>query len=298
MIRILAMFILTLTLVAITSSGARVLTDDPHKEIREGDTAVYNWQVLNDEENRLIVTMEWAETNFSEEVSPIEFSLWPTESESGHYSIGPCEDIEVDITIELFLNVRYERQGLRGGGGEMNTTFWLTITNTESEVEDAASTSDDDDGHILHYIFSLGIISTIILLHNRLGYFHFFTPYYYKIRRDDIFLHESRNNILHLLATERNGKTLNEMHNMLDLNRSTTRYHLRKLMEYGVVVKGNDRRYYLWKFRSRSGESVEDAIWDLALSDPEIKKAEIARRLGISRQNVSYHMNKRNGIEE
>lgn len=281
-------------------SAVRVSINEDHITIYEWDVATFQWQIMNDEESQISVDIEFTETEFDDDVEPNNFDLYPTESETGTYRIGRCGPIEETVTLTLFLTFVCERDGpIRPGRTESNSTLYLTILKRgDTAAVEPPVKVEDEDYPLQNIVYTVGIISVLIYINSRLGYFCFFTPYYYKLMREDLFQHDDRNSILKMIASNKNGTHLKDIFQSLELNRSTTRYHLRKLIEYGVVVKGNDGRYYLWKYRARAGESIEDAIWDVALNNPEIKKAEIARRLGLSRQTVGYHMNKKKRIGE
>ncbi|HID74024.1 MAG TPA: ArsR family transcriptional regulator [Thermoplasmata archaeon] len=290
-------FVAILVMMAITglvvgTVSAITINLDRKETVWEGETAVFDFEVINDEATRIRVTLTWKETEFGSEVEPREIQLYPSQRRSGYYRVGPCDGIDGNLTMRLFLNFSVERLEPMYSDTYHNATLNLTVLESDGVAKPEATGNGYSIAVLPVVAAGAGLAGLLYVYWKRSTILGALVPLYHRVDFDDMLNHEKRGEIHDLLIRSGTGMPLNDISAMTGIDRNTARYHLSRLIDTGIVYKGTDRRYYHWKNVRPDCQSLEEAVRQMCLNNPNMRQADIARSLGTSRQRVNYHIRK------
>lgn len=284
--------ILVLTLIMITgvTRGLQVDTHTPDRqEIKENESAIWTFTITNNEPEPIDITIEFTDTMFPIDGHPIECSLIPGEDIDGYYLIGPCTNITEDVEVNSSYTIIDVGQ-ISGNRGSSEKGALLTVMSIEEENTYFHSVERDEPFPV--EIVATSLLIAIFLFIKRHLFLSFFPPLYNKIYGDRLFTNEWRNEIFLALEQNQDGLRMKELSECTGCNRDTARYHVRRLVKEGYVIKKPNKRYYHHLNNNNHIQSIEDTIRNLLEENPEIRQVDIANQLGISRQHAYYYMNK------
>jgi predicted transcriptional regulator len=296
--KMVALIVIASIICILSSSKGVVVTLDKNKDaVNESETGIFNYEVMNNELTRMTITITYADTCFNTSAHPTRIDLFPSESESGSYEIGPCCDVDFPTQLELFLNFSVERHEPLYDDTWINNSLQLNIVVQKAEEPIVSSVYDSTIDPVI-IIATICIFTLFLLLLKRILQANVFFFLYHKIYGDRLFSNEWRNSIFISLEQNANGLRMKEICEETGCDRNTARYHVHRLMKEGFIIKGGNKRYYHYLMSNPNAVSIEELIRRMINDNPEIRQIDIANQLGISRQRTYYYVNKIHNSED
>lgn len=277
-------------------SGIQVHHQSPQKqEINENESALWCFTITNNELEPVDIVIEFEETSFPIDGYPFHYTLNPGEDIDGYYLIGPCENIEVDIELDSSYNITDEGQWT---GNQGFVGHHVTLNVSAAPPEDPVLRTIEREEPFPVEIVTVSLLMFILLFLKRHFLLSLIPPLYNKVYGDGLFSNDWRNKIYIALENEKDGLRMKEIASCTGCNRDTARYHVRRLVREGFIVKKPNKKYYHYMNNNNDVHSLEATIRQMMNAHPELKQVEIANQLGISRQHAYYYMNKINNGHE
>jgi len=292
---LILLFALSLLLMP-QASGLSVRSSAVSKEIESGETARYEIVVANTDplsdyavaaDVRIVIEQQTGWYS----ISQTEFTLLPGESKEIILEVGSSvEPVPMDIETEVRFFVRRSNDP---GDEYRCSTRSVFYTKVDMPAGSNERTESDVSLLLLSLAVSAGIgLSVIHLLRWKGKASSFSLPSLY-LKRDKVPDHPARKAIVETLHRQGilSGCVIGKL---TGISRGTLQYHLRILEKYRYIVRDDDGDYHARGAVPRISEysSLRKRIGLLA-EGSGLKQGEIARKLGIRRDLVSYHMRTR-----
>ncbi len=152
----------------------------------------------------------------------------------------------------------------------------------------SAPSSEDESNSIILVIISIGIVGSILLL---IGF-----VIYTRLKEDDLLKQKNRKKIYdHIMDNP--GDHFREIQRAVDLEVGTLSHHLNILEKEQLIVSeqdGNNRLFWVAGVKRDTGKirlsRIQENILKEIQKEPGITQVQIAKKIGVSRKVVFYHV--------
>jgi DNA-binding MarR family transcriptional regulator len=190
-----------------------------------------------------------------------------------------------------------------------DTTDDDVIDDTSKDTENTDSSSQEAKGNIFKSSYGIVVISSIVisiicistfLAITEVGKFGFFSalgPFYSKQRKKKGDEYINNRSSVQSFINENPGERYNDIKRILHLPNGTLTYYLNALEREGLIKSERDgvfKRFYPSKGitvkESIELTEIQKAIFNIIKINPGVTQKNIMSALGISQQNLNYHI--------